>query len=512
MKKFLLVTISFLLFLSLALTLAIRFYMSPERLSNMATEKLDNNLEVEIQSASLNPFYRTIMLEEVTVFRIDDANRIDIFNAEVLTAESISVMAVLRGNVAIGQLSADRFSLDLTALPDHSDSSDDGTPSVTVNVRSFDLQNGELIFSKGTVTGINVTAGQFTYDQNQDSSEDPDFLSHFHDIDANIDQISYRLEEDRYLLQIESLFIHEAESSINVGNVSLETVLSEPEFFNSYDYRNELINLDVSGIAIDRADFSSYRKDGDFIFDTISMDSLYLHVTLNKQFPAKPDPDTVPMPLQILKDLPMAVALDSLSLGHGEISYSEYAEDGVRPGTVLFAGIQAAILNIDNRSDDPVVIRARSLLENTGELETEIRLFIDESGHVVTVKGSLGEFDLTRLNNIFKDLEGLEITDGIVYDLEFDYRMTDINSTGSVLVHYDGFNINIISKDDYSQSLGDHLSGFFINQIAMRASSRSNDQEYREGSVGEERNPEKGLFNYLWISLRSGLLDVVNRI
>ncbi|MEX0770626.1 MAG: hypothetical protein WD035_07830 [Balneolaceae bacterium] len=515
MKKILLITASVFILIYLALTLALYTYVTPERLSNLANGMLNDKLKVEIQSVTVQPLRRSFVLGDVRLTASDQELDVVLFSAGELSIRNIGILSALNGDVSIGRLTADHYFLDLTILPDQSTTSYSGRTSAPIYIGSFDLQNGELNFSAGTdgtanMTGVNATAGSFTYDP--DLEEEPDLFTQFQDVEAAIERIAYRFKGDRYLLQADSLIVSEGRSAITLVDFSMATVLSEQEFFSSLDVREELFHIDISGLNINNIDFSSLRKNGDLKTETVSADSLNLHVTLNKRIPARTNPDTIPLPLQNMNNLPMTVALDSLIIRNGNILYSEYDEKGTRPGTIHFARTQATGLNINNISDDPVVFKARSYLEETGLLETEIRLFTDASGHVTTVTGSLGEFDLTRLNNIFMDLEGLEITEGRVYNLEFDYRMNELSSSGSVQIHYDRFNMKRVDRDDYHQNLGNRISGLFMNQIVMRSSSMDKNQEFRAGIVSAERDPEKGFFNYLWISLRSGLLDTVSRI
>ncbi|MEX2602270.1 MAG: hypothetical protein WD355_11510, partial [Balneolaceae bacterium] len=82
---------------------------------------------------------------------------------------------------------------------------------------------------------------------------------------------------------------------------------------------------------------------------------------------------------------------------------------------------------------------------------------------------------------------------------------------GFLQARYDGFTLQKVSRDDHSQNLGDQISTL-ANRFMMRSSSASNGEEVREGSISAERDPEKSFFNYLWVSLRSGLLDVAGRL
>jgi len=201
------------------------------------------------------------------------------------------------------------------------------------------------------------------------------------------------------------------------------------------------------------------------------------------------------------------IAIDSLIVKFADVRYSEYAEDGVRPGTVLFGKTNAIVTNINNRSTEAIVLKANTLLQNTGDIDTEIRL----SRESVNVKGSMKSFDIMELNSIFMDLEGIEIRAGIAHALSFDFEMRELDSIGEMHIFYDDLRIAQINKDDHSRNLGKRITDILINELVLLETSRKDDMESKKGEISATREPEQSFFTYLWISLRSGIFDVVKR-
>lgn len=512
MKKIFLISGSILLLLLLIALAGIYFYITPERVANMANRQLDEKLEVSIGSASFNPFSRTLHLGEVTLLAVQENEDLVLFQAENLTVESIGLFRAMQGELSVGSLSADQFLLDLTHLPSPAATNYSGRTSAPVHLGGLDLKSGELRFAAGidgtgVIHGLQLSAGSISYQPDAET----ELRSLISDLELTSERFEYRFQEETYQLSAETISISEGDSTFEIGQIRLESLNSDQSYFDALEFRKDLIVFDVAGISATGLDLPSYLQSGDIVAGSVRIDNAELHVTSDKRIPNNPDKEPKPFPHQVLQNLPFTVSLDTIQLRDGDIRYSEYDEEGIRPGTIHFADMGVVLLGVKNREMGTIQLTMHSNLQGTGRLETDIRLYSDNASDIIAVTGSLDEFDLTRLNTILMDLEGIEINGGTIRDLHFDYRMTSSGSMGTIRAQYDGFSMQSISREDHSQNLGDHLSGI-VHTVAIRSSSGSDGEEIREGSISVDRDPEKSIFNYLWVSLRSGLMDIVNRL
>ncbi len=455
-------------------------YVNEDRVSAYLNENLGEDFQVQIQSASFNLINRSLAVDDISIQDLNSEENAPLFTASKLSLKQIGLYKLLRGDINIGTVDLENGDLDIVTADNNS----------------------------ARVYGINLNAGPIQYN----SSDQFDGLSSIQNAVFQVDSVEYHFWEDRYRFRAESLRLKENDSEFSAKRVRLEPAKSEDEYFQSFNYKTELFQVAVSDLMFTDIDFEGIRNGSNFNVRKMMFGSSDIHITVDKSMDEQPDREESPLPLEVLNNLPFQVNVDSLLFQGTDIRYSEYAEDGEKPGTIHFANTAASFTGIRSGSSDPVVFEATSYLEETGEFNTRIEMSMDESGHLVDVRGKLGEFDATRLNNIFMYLEGIRIKSGNVYDLEFYFQMNESCSAGSILIHYDDLSIEKIDNVDLNSNFGDRIAGFFYDQVALRSGSENNGQDAREGEISREREPERSFFNNLWRSLRTGLLDVIKRL
>ena len=516
MKKAIITLVSASLLIVLGGLIFIHFYVSGDRVSEYAEWLTGGDIEVSVIKASLNPFTRTLSLEGVEIYSEKNDPENLFFKAENISLRKVGIISAFQGKLHAHELIIDRFMMDQDLLPEQTENesgNDKSTSEFELYLDHTRLSNGDIHFlagedGSGTIHRLSLQTGSLKY---LPGCSDCDVWA-VKDLWVDVPEIVFTFWDDRYKLQIESILISEADSLFETGRLILESQLPEEEFFKTLKYRTEHFDVNLSRLKIEGFDLPGIFEGNRLYGSLLSLDSLDLHVTYDKRLPQDPDRTIPPMPLEAFNNLPFETTVDSVRVHHADIRYSEYDEEGVRPGTILFADIQATIQPLYSNSENELIFTAKSLLEGSGKLDTEIRFSMENGNSVTKVEGGLGQFDATRLNNIFKDLEGIEITDGTVHDIRFEYIMQGPNASGRISMFYEDLSIDLIDRNDHDRGLRERLGGFFMDNIAIRSHSRNNDDDHREGEISEEQEPEKGFFNYLWISLRSGIMDVVRRV
>jgi hypothetical protein len=511
MKQFLILLLVVLVAAFFSAFIFFHYYLNADRIGNYASELAGEKYQVHIEGVSLKLFSRTA---EFRGLSIQTTDKQDLFTADLILFEGIGVIEAIRGNVWVRRVIANDFFLNQKLFPDEVGSGSDKENEFAILLGEVVLQDGKVSFmtgddGTGDILGLNVNLGFVTKKFGCSDCEDNLEIGN---IDVEIAEINYKFWENRYELGIQFITINEVDSFAEMGSIYLKSTLSTEDFFESLNYRTDHFFADLSGLEIQNLDFSQIKKGERFSSSYISVDSLDLHVTLDKRVPRNPEKQNPPMPLEALANTPIPIFIDSLFVSHADIRYSEIDEEGARPGTITFARTSINISAIYSDLSAPVVVTARSFLENAGEINTEFRFDMEEDVSITRIKGSVGRFNITLLNNILEDLEGIRINDGTIYRSDFIYTMRGKNASGFFEVHYDNLSIEQINRVDHDQGFRNRLASFFMDQIAMRSSSQHNGEDFRRGEIDEEQVPEKGFFNFVWISLRSGMMDAVSRL
>ncbi|MDO1512796.1 hypothetical protein Q2T41_09035 [Maribacter confluentis] len=81
----------------------------------------------------------------------------------------------------------------------------------------------------------------------------------------------------------------------------------------------------------------------------------------------------------------------------------------------------------------------------------------------------------------------------------------DYTANGDIKMNYEDFKFQVLDKE--RKGVKKILS--FIGNLFINDGSKADEDGFRYGTISTERVQHKSFFNYLWINLKDGLLDVL---
>jgi len=482
--------------------LFLSFYLNTERISTFLESELSNNITVEFDYAGYNALTRTLKFEGLVLSTKQNDHNDTLLVAEEISFNSINFIQAIRGKLSLGKFAISEFTFFESNLPAGNQNTGKTQSIPSILIKHADLKNGTVYFNAGSdgvgkVTDINIIGGKVSLAPDKN----PLFITKH----LGIGSINYTFWDERYHFFADSILYDHRLKHFFTKQLHLTSLLSEQAYFESLEYRVDLVEFDFKEFSIEGINITSIIQNQAFFAHSVTVNELDLHITSNVAIEHKPNRSKKSLPVEAFQKMDIPISIDSIVVRNGDIRYSEYAIDSVRPGTVQFGKTNAIVLNVNNRTDEPIVLKANTFIQNTGDIDAEIRLSHDK----VNVTGSMKTFDIKHLNSIFMDLVGIEIKDGVVHALNFEFEMHELDSSGVMNIVYDDLKIRQINKDDHKHSLIGHLTDFIVNEVVIRPSSRNAQADAREGEISASREPEHGFFKYLWISLRSGIFDII---
>lgn len=498
------------IFIALSLILLVifmwlKYVVDEDHIQPIVADMLGTEYQVEMQSARILPFQRGLSVGQLSIHSTSDEHlHLEIDTLSVL---GIGVLAYIRNRISISSLRLNNFTLinrdDFPAA--NNDDSEDTRAIQELTIKNIDLTDGTILTANNQqITNFNLKGGFNTV-----LTSDP----HSRDTGITIDSVGFLFSEDRYRLAISGVTYDENNGYFNVSAFKLNPVGGYDQFMNSLTYEANMLDISSTGITVTGIDPDAYRNESILRATKIDFESLHLSVSKNKQVPEDPEKVNPVLPNTNIAELPFAIQIDSLHFRNTDIQYSQQDEDGARPGTISFMNSTIRISDVNSSSSEPARLEAAIYLQNHAELNTVLNFTLNEGPFHMTGSGSLHSFDAPQLNSIFKDLEGLEIISGSLHELEFDFEMADDTSSGNMHLIYEDLAIKSLDREDYSESAGNYISSFLLNDLALRPDNMADsDDEVRKGNISHQRNPEDSFFRYLWLTLRSGIYEIILRV
>lgn len=120
------------------------------------------------------------------------------------------------------------------------------------------------------------------------------------------------------------------------------------------------------------------------------------------------------------------------------------------------------------------------------------------------ISGGLSNFNTANLNDFLVPNLRTQTT-GTIDQLYFTISGNDNVATGDIKMSYEDFKFQVLNKE--RNGIKKVLS--FIGNLFVNDGSKADENGYRYGNINVERVKNKSFFNYLWINLQDGLLDVL---
>jgi hypothetical protein len=224
----------------------------------------------------------------------------------------------------------------------------------------------------------------------------------------------------------------------------------------------------------------------------------------DKRIPRKKRKPSV-LPVNFLKQLSFQLQIDSLTLSDSYAAYEEFPETGDAPGKIFFNGLHGGISNISNRSSQGATMNVASRFMNAGDLAAYFTFPVEAKGPYA-VKGSLTNFSMPEINSMLVPVAHFEIEKGKMQSMKFQFQYNEYRSDGNVELSYTDLKVRSLKKNPEKSE--NKLVSFIINMFVKDDLDKTDAKAKRTGSIEFLRNDQRGILNYWWKSVFSGVKSV----
>ncbi|MDO6471697.1 hypothetical protein [Maribacter sp. 1_MG-2023] len=367
----------------------------------------------------------------------------------------------------------------------------------------FDAGRVEIWDSNEEVALIAVDQINLTL---KEVATDPDIITKyvpFTFTDYNIEIQNFNAPLGKFeKLEMQSMVINN--STVDITDIVLSTVYSKAELSREFTYQRDYVHLSIPLIKV---------EDHNYL---VSNDSL--HVNLKELLLSQPklevyrdkskleDFRNKPLYGRLLQKLPFKVAIDSIFIKKGAIVYEENIPNNVKAGALSFENLDAVISNLSNKKniEDPVQIQLNADLMGTGKFHLNWQFDVYDSRSTFLISGGLANFNTSSLNDFLVPNLRTQTT-GTIDQLYFTISGDEYAAAGDIKMRYEDFKFQVLNKE--RNGVKKVLS--FIGNLFINDGSKTDENGYRFGDIETERIKNKSFFNYLWINLEDGLLDIL---
>ncbi|NNE76722.1 MAG: DUF748 domain-containing protein [Pricia sp.] len=299
---------------------------------------------------------------------------------------------------------------------------------------------------------------------------------------------------------------HVEDKQLEIKNIRLWTKHSRSELSQLISVERDHVDLTVPEFTLSKVEVG-YARDSVFLnTESGLIKGLKLDIYRDKNLPD--DLNAKILYGKLLKDLPFKIALRKLEIDASEVVYEEAVRSRNNAGLLKFeelAGTIKHISNLENEKND-LEISLTSQLMGDGKLELNWSFNVQDPEQRFIASGSVGNLNTATLNNFLRPNLRVSV-EGEIQKMYFTISGDQFVTNGDVKMRYEDFKFQVLDKEE--AKIKKILT--FLGNLFVSDGSKADEEGYRYGNINNvQRNTNKSFFNYLWISLQDGILDVLS--
>lgn len=329
------------------------------------------------------------------------------------------------------------------------------------------------------------------------------------DISVVMNGLSFKTPDGLNLISLGEIGLSTAGSTFYIKNFQLIPQYDRAEYSKRFGWQTDRLDIRVDQLRFDRLDFRRLLFEGKFIAGRLSVGGLDLDDYRDKRVPRKPGFRPA-MPQDGLRNLKSYLKIDTVVLKNGKATYAEQV--GKEPGTIFFDNMNATLTGLTNDSAMLAaglvsVLKGTAYMMGKGRMDLELRFHFGDKRNRFSFSATLGVMDLRLLNPMLTKLLPAEIISGNITVVTVPpVSADDDEARGKIICCYTGLKFKVNSeKESTWNSIKDGVINWVANDLLVNNDNPSKSGKLKTGVIFYRRDKEKGIINFVWKCVLSGL-------
>jgi len=337
-------------------------------------------------------------------------------------------------------------------------------------------------------------------------------------IDSDLVKRKIPLNYSGMLLQADSIFVNLNEyenltirsmtlqkEDIELKDTQIKTTYSKAELSRRIEIERDYIDLQIPKLNIEQiiwgfAQDTLFTKAG-----KMSINQPKLEIYRDKL--VADDVSIKPLYSKSIRAIPFDLMLDSLSIQNASIVYSEKVKADRPAGEINFSKLNVKAANLGNtykKGSDTTKLAINGLFLDTAPLSLDWSFDVQDTKDKFNLKGFMGQMPAANINSFTESNLRAKMV-GQVDRVYFNINGNNDRSTIDMRMKYDDFKVEILNNESKKNKFFTTIANWFVPSD----SKGKNEGDFRAGRGSAERDKTKSFFNYLWLNLKDGLIEIL---
>lgn len=350
------------------------------------------------------------------------------------------------------------------------------------------------------------------YSENLQDNSNKKFV--FDDLKVSLNSFEMPLPGNMYKLHIDNLKLIKSDSLLTMDSLLLIPEYGKYQFGKVLGKQRDWVVMRLAQITWKGVDFDRLVQHQQVCIRKLEVGDFKVNDFRDKRIPF--DYQYFPkLPQQALRNLNKKITVEELKICNGHFTYEEHHENKDKPGMVYISDLEIEVLNISNEQqwikDHPSMeINIEGKLMGKGLLKGQIDMPLNDLQDRFTFSGSLGKMEIVPLNSMLEPITEFSLKSGVVDHVNFSAKLNNDFATGGTMeLLYHDLKVAVLKERKKIHEMKEKgVLSFLANEI-IRSDNPSHDHPPKKANLFFERNKNKGLGNYLWKTLLSGIKETI---
>jgi hypothetical protein len=259
---------------------------------------------------------------------------------------------------------------------------------------------------------------------------------HFSAFTCALTDINYSIPGAYHNIQIKKLLIDSKKEILQIAFLKIIPQYDKFKLGQKAGHQTDVMEATIPGIEIVNLDvLKLFEKK--LIAEKILIKESNLYVFRDRRLPRLLQHQ--PLPVDLLKSLPISIRVNNLHVNPSTISYEEFPKDGLQTGMLKIERFQLSLSPLINhplQSDsDHINMNAEGSLMGSGTLNVSIYLPFNPKKDYY-INGMIRNLDITSLNSPAENLGKFHIESGMLNSLAFHFSLNEEKTNGAIVGEY----------------------------------------------------------------------------
>ncbi|GAB1308691.1 hypothetical protein KH5_13740 [Urechidicola sp. KH5] len=275
-------------------------------------------------------------------------------------------------------------------------------------------------------------------------------------------------------------------------------------------HNDDIIDVDIQKIQLYNFNIENLINGNGVFIDSVSLEKADITIFKDKRKPFN-ESKRPGLPHIKLKQLKLPLLIKNVALVDCSILVQEKLAEKDILMEVPINQINASISNVSSIAKyrkAPIIADINALLMKSGKIHAKASFNMQDNNHRFYFNGTLSKSKLELFDSALFPALGLKVIKGELDHLSFQGSANSISSEGSMTMLYHDLEAEIFKSNSLEEN---KFLSWGVNSL-IHESNPKKGKEPREVIMQFERVPYKGLGNYFWKTIQSGLVNTLNPV